>query len=387
MHHPKHTQIGCTVVAMMLWSIVAYPQTGMLRGRVLIKQNDESKVSIEAATVDAFRLDLPGHYTTKTDQDGVFFFAGLPYVGTYVLSASSPNAKPNVIANVKAGREIEYELVLQSGDGKRLTMDEAFAAAEALKAGVGPRAETPNEILARTFREGNLALVRKDYDEAIKLFDEGLAAFPPEPSLLINKAAALKARGVESYNSAINIRDEDTKRARMTSARKDFREAADAATRAVEIIKNQTISSDQNDKRRQLANKYAALTVRAEAMRLFVSIVDASQAAAGLAAFQDYIDAEDDPTKRSKAELDAARMLLDSKNTNLAVEQYRRILVRDPNDVDALLGLGLSLYQSGDKNRFLEAGGYLKRFMEQAPENHPMKAEVAEVLRKLEARR
>jgi tetratricopeptide (TPR) repeat protein len=382
----KLSQIGCPLVTMLLWSMVAYSQTGILRGRVLIKRDDGMKVAVETATVDAFRIDLPGHYTVTTDAEGTFTFAGLPYIGTYVLAASSLKARPSVVANAKAGRDQEYELVLESGNGQRMTADEALAAATALKATAAPNAETRNEILSRTFREGNQALFAKNYDEAIRLYDEGLAAFPQESAFLINKAAALKARGVERYNIAIaSSRDEDTKQERITSARQDFREAVEAATRAVEIIKTQPVPEDESDQRRELTNKRTALRTRAEAMRLLVTIVDSSQAAAGLAAFQEYIDVEDDPYQRSKAELDAARMLLSSKNTSLAIEQFRRILIRDPNDLDALAGLGLALYQSGDKNGFLEAVGYLQRFIKEAPETHLMREPVMEVLKKLES--
>jgi tetratricopeptide (TPR) repeat protein len=122
-------------------------------------------------------------------------------------------------------------------------------------------------------------------------------------------------------------------------------------------------------------------------MRLLVSQVDPSQATAGLAAFQDYINVEEDPNKRAKAELDAAQMLLESKSTSLAIDQYRQVLVRDPDSMDALAGLGLALYQSGDKTRFIEAVGYLQRFMEQAPTTHSMRPSVAEVLRKLNSPR
>jgi tetratricopeptide (TPR) repeat protein len=383
----KRTQIGWSAIALMLLSVVTYSQTRMLRGRVVMKQDNGMKVAVEAATVDAFRTDLPGNYTTKTDDEGVFIFAGLPFVGTYVLAASSPNAKPNIAVNAKAGRDQEYEIVLESGHGERLTMDEALASAKASNtAALVHLGESPSEILGRAFREGNMALVRKDYDEAIRLYDEGLAASPQEPPLLVNKCLALKARGVESYNTAIGMsRDENTKEVRLVSARKDFREAAETATQAVEIIKNQKIREDEDDRRIQLRNKYAALTARAEAMRLFVTFVDPSQVAVGLAAFQECVAVEEDPFKRSRLELDAARMLLDSKNTNLAVEQYRGILIRDPNDMDALAGLGLALYQLGDKSRFLEASGYLQRFMDQAPETHAARPAVAEILKKLKS--
>jgi tetratricopeptide (TPR) repeat protein len=159
------------------------------------------------------------------------------------------------------------------------------------------------------------------------------------------------------------------------------------ASLAVEIIGNQPLRADENDRRRQQQTAYFAFKARAEAMRLLVSHVDPSQATAGLAAFQAYINVEEDADKRSKAELDTAQMLLESKSTNLAIDQYRQILIREPDSMEALAGLGLALYQSRDKTRFTEAAGYLQRFMEQAPKTHLMRPSVAEVLRKLNSPR
>ncbi len=107
-------RITHAAILLMLVSAAVCAQVGQLRGRVLFKQKDGTTVPLEGAVVDVFRTDLPGSYPIKTDKDGMFAFAGLPYVGTYILAVSSANAKPNVVADVKAGRDLEYELVLES---------------------------------------------------------------------------------------------------------------------------------------------------------------------------------------------------------------------------------------------------------------------------------
>src|SRR5437667_6970321 len=105
-------------------AIVASAQTGQLRGHVVLKQADGTTVKAAGAQVDVYRTDLPGNYPTKTDKSGGFVYAGLPYVGTYVIAVSMPNAAPTSQYNVKAGRDVDYELVLSPGDGKRLTLDD-----------------------------------------------------------------------------------------------------------------------------------------------------------------------------------------------------------------------------------------------------------------------
>jgi len=109
-------------------AIAASAQTGQLRGHVVIKQTDGTSVPGAGAQIDVFRTDLPGEYPTKADKKGQFVYAGLPYVGKYVLAASAPNAAPSAQSNVKVGQDIDYEIVLGPGDGRRYTKEEAKAA-------------------------------------------------------------------------------------------------------------------------------------------------------------------------------------------------------------------------------------------------------------------
>ena len=90
------------------------------------------------------------------------------------------------------------------------------------------------------------------------------------------------------------------------------RRAAEAAGKAVTMIKAQTAPTDAAEVARYNANKYAAMLTHAESMRLYVSKADPTQADAGLAAFKDYIAVETDPAKKAKAQLDMAQMLLDA---------------------------------------------------------------------------
>ena len=75
-------------------ALTASAQTGQLRGHVIFKQADGATVKAADAAVDVFRVDLPGKYSTKTTKSGDFIYAGLPYVGTYIIAVSMPNANP-----------------------------------------------------------------------------------------------------------------------------------------------------------------------------------------------------------------------------------------------------------------------------------------------------
>jgi hypothetical protein len=184
---------GALAVAILVLSasIGAVAQVGELRGTVMMKQADGSKVPLADAQIDVFRTDIKGQFNTKTNKKGEWVFAGIPFVGTYVVAASHPTASPNFMPGVKAGKGIPVDLELTPGSGKRLTLDEIKSAGGGNAAAGGNAASggnnsgeseadkakreellrknkeieegnkkitAANEIIARTFKAGNEAL-------------------------------------------------------------------------------------------------------------------------------------------------------------------------------------------------------------------------------------
>lgn len=371
---------------MPLLCAAASAQVGALYGRVRLKGDDGVAVPVAGAAVDVFRNDVRGKYTTRTDERGRFVFERLPVAGVYTLSASSPRAQPAAVANVKAGSEIEYEITLEPGGGGRFTEDEARAAA------VGLRVAEEQPVLCEycpAFKAGNEALNAKNFDEAIRHYDVGLAAAPADlPHItavfLTNRSVALRSRGVESYNQSQVSNDAAAKRAKLESAARDFSQAAEGATKAVEIIKAQAIPADAKQLRALETSRYFALAARAEAMRM-AATVDPARAEAAFSAFREYIEEETDPHRKSKARVDAARMLLDANLAGRAAEEFQKILAAEPNNADAALGLGLAHYRSGDRGKFSEAAYYLRKFIAEAPNTHPMRETARETLERLKS--
>lgn len=428
---------GALTVAVLLGfaSISAVAQVGELRGTVMMAQADGQKVPLADAQIDVFRTDIKGEYKTKTNKKGEWVFAGIPFVGTYVVVVSHPTASPNFMPGVKAGRGVPVELEVKPGDGKRLTFDEikkigGATAAPATPSG-GPgntggggteseadkakreellrknkeieegnkKIEAANATIARTFKAGNEALTAANaagknsevaipkYTEAITQFDEGLAADPEQPAILTNKAVALKGRGVQKYNTAVSSKtvDDAGKTALIEGAKSDFKAAAEASTKAVTLLKAQTVPTDPAELQRYNGNKYAAFVTQAESMRLFVSKVDGTQSAAGVTAFKDYIAIETDPAKKVKAQLDLAQMLLDSGAADKALAEYQVILATTPDDPDANFGAGMALYAQQDKAKYQEAANYLQKFVDKAPAGHQFKDEAKLILDDMKA--
>ncbi|HBB89556.1 MAG TPA: hypothetical protein DC047_18275 [Blastocatellia bacterium] len=381
-------------------------QNGQLRGHVVMKQADGTQVPVPGAQIDVYRTDIAGKYETKTDKKGEFVFAGLPYSGTYIVTASQAGARPDWMPNVKAGRELDVTLILSPGDGARLTLEQMKAAMTGTGGGGQPTAEdkakraemerqaaeanasnekakNANEVIGRTFKAGNAALMAKNYDEAIKQFQEGLAADAAQSALLTNQAVAYKARGIEKYNAGVSAKEDAEKNANLEAAKSDFKAAAVASAKAAALVKAQAVPTAAAELERYNGNRIAAYSTNSEAMRLLVTKVDPTQTDAALAAFKDYIAVETDPVKKAKAQLDAAQMLLDAGAVDKAFAEFHTILETQPDNPDANLGAGLSLFASGDKTKYQEAANYLQHYVDVAPDTHKFKADAKAILAEL----
>ena len=425
--------LGFLAIAILVASaaVTSVAQVGELRGHVWMQQADGQKVPLAGAAIDVFRTDVTAKYNTTTNKKGEFVFAGLPFVGVYTVAASHPTAQPNFVTGIKVGREIPCEITVTPGNGKRLTPEEVKSATPSNTGGGSPGAssggggesaaekakreelikknkeieegnkkiEAANEVIGRTFKAGNEALgaasaaskaknsdeALAKYTEAVTQFDLGLAADPEQPAILTNKAVALKGRGVERFNTTITSKtlDDAGRSAGLQTAKDDFKAAAEASTKAVTLLKAQTVPTDPAEVARYNANKYAAMLTNAEAMRLFVSKADPTQAEAGLAAFKDYLAVETDPAKKAKGQLDMAQMLLDSGAADKALAEFKTILSSQPDSPEANLGAGLAVYAAGDKAKFQEAANYLQHFVDVAPDTNPMKDDAKAILTEL----
>src|ERR1700704_794833 len=104
----RRSYVFASIIAtavLVLSAATASAQTAPLRGHVILKQADGTTVKPADAIVDVFRTDISGVYHTKTDKKGEFVFAGLPFVGRYVIAASLPNAAPGFQTGVRVGQD------------------------------------------------------------------------------------------------------------------------------------------------------------------------------------------------------------------------------------------------------------------------------------------
>ncbi len=403
------------VVVLLAGSAVSFAQTSPISGMVELTQADGKKVPVAGALIELYRVDINAGkpLTAKTDKRGGYVFAGVLLGGQYAIAVSAPNASPDLRGGLKAGLE-KIDFLLSPGDGKKFTPEEVIQNLKSAKtttatAGQAPpaesaeskkakaeyeakvkevteknkKAEESNKVVFESLKVGNDAFNAKNYDAAITAYTTGINADPTHPGapvLLANRSQALRSRGVNKFNAAVVMKGDDAgKAAGMENAKADFSAALESSTRALQVIKDTPAPTDPTALKNYEGAKLSALFNRSEDYRLVSTRVDSSKSTEGLAAYQEYIAAEPDPMKKNKSQLAAAQMLLDSGNLEAAVPEYKKVLEVEPGNVDALVGLGLSLvsvgYSTNDKTKFQDGVNYLQKFVDVAPPDHKYRAD------------
>jgi tetratricopeptide (TPR) repeat protein len=396
-------------LALAACSVVASAQVTQVSGKVTLKQADGAVVPVADAVVDIYRTDVKQQYQVKTNKKGEYMHAGIPFVGTFTLAVSAPGARPSFQSGLRFTHTQTQDFTLEPGDGSRLTLDQIRQFSASAGGGGGGAAAAPseskedkaareerekkvkeieaknaeitksNEVISRTFKAGNEALNAGRFDEAIAAYNEGIAARPDEPALLTNLSEALRRRGVDRYNAAIKASDNAAKTQGLDAAKKDWSDAASMSLKAVETTKTSSATEPQQQQI-YAQNRLAALSIRAQAMRLVATKVDQTQAPAAWAAYEEYLGVEADPAKKSKARSEALQMLFDAGAMDQAVTEARKVITENPDDVDANRILGLALFASGDKAKYQEAANFLQRYVDKAPDTDPLKVSAKESL-------
>jgi tetratricopeptide (TPR) repeat protein len=244
------------------------------------------------------------------------------------------------------------------------------------------RQNETHDKLIWLLESGNEAFQAKQYDKAIEFYDAGLKISPEDITFLNHKSSALVLRAVEKYNAAALLAGEQARDDAREAAKKDFEDAAAVSSESVRILK----------KRSAVAlfildpfglTKTQALAVHAESMSLLAKIVDNTKADAALEAIHEYAEAETDEQKKLKAHLNAGKMLIDTYNGQKAFLEYKKILESNPDNLEAVLGVGMALSQSGQEDDLREAKAFLQKFVERAPQDHPSMATAKEILASL----
>ena len=407
------------VFTALLFTSAAIAQNAPVRGEVKVKKQDGTEAPVAGALVEAFRTDVDKGKMpeAKTNKRGEFTFVGFPLGQRYVLSVSGPGISPMIQPNVRAGME-NVVIIVSEGDGRHLTEAEARAAAknegdETASGGGGETAEQKkqreelikknaeieaknkkamdaNKVVNEALKAGEAAFVAKNYDLAITEFEKGVEADPDfagsAPPLLNYKGVALQRRAVATNNAAADA----TARAAVAGKVKADLDAAVATfNRGLEVLKTDGPLSGVEPARLNLT-KTQLLANLLETHGIGGRLApDPTRDAAAGAVLDQYIAAEADGAKRLPSLLSFANNMNSAGELKLATAAFRKILEVDPNNLDALAGIGLALYSEGsmtappNKEILQEGLNFMQKFVDTAPDTHKLKESTKAIIEEL----
>lgn len=378
--------------------------TATATGKVTLKQADGTEVPLPDALVEIHRTDIKQYKKVKTDKKGEYLYAGIDPTGTYTIIVSAANATPSYVANINLNRQSANNFSLNPGDGRTLTLAEVKAAGggaatAAAKPGAAAsttkmsseeakkkqedldkeiaavkaknaRIEERNAKLPEVFKAANEALKAKNYDLAISTYDQAIEIDPAEAVVHRNKAIALRSRGVDKYNVAAKAKDQAGKDA----ARADLKLATETMEKAITNYRSpqaDRVAATTPDAAK--ADELDYLFQRAEAYRVALQTNAQVDTEAGIKAFQEYIAAETDTAKKTKAEASLGDALFQGGRVDESIAAYKAILATSPNNLDAIYGLGIALASDPTGAKTAEGRDMLEQFASKAPATDPRK--------------
>lgn len=414
MFRRTHFVYFACMAVILAFSAVAFGQSSPIEGIVSLKNANGSTTPLEGATVEAFRTDVKTSAPpVTTGKRGEFTFLALNPSGIYALSVSAPGAEPTFLPGVKAGTAgIKFEL--KPGDGRRLTPDEVREGV-ALHASGGQltedqkkaqaehaakvkevteknaKIEEETKIIQASLKDGNDAYTAKNWDLAVTKYNEGINANPTfagsAPVLMNNKGAALRERAVATYNANVRSGDAATKVAAFAKVKADLGEAAETHHKAWMVLKAAPATEVTGPvKDAQIAN---AIRGAADTFRLMALTeqVDETKLPLAKEVLAEYQTIETDAAKKESSKLTLADMYRVSADMDNAVAEYRKVLETSPDNLDGMVGLGLSLVNAGfindNKEQLQEGANFLQKFASAAPDTHKYKKDAADAIEML----
>ena len=374
---------------LMLLALAATAQTTQIEGTVKLKAADGSMKPIANALVDLYRKDVAGHFNVKTDKAGHFIRLGIPVQGTYLFVVSAPECQPTWADNIRVSQVPSLDFVLSPGDGSVPTYEQVMAA---IKGGTssGPSApsassadrakaeaaakereakvkeaqalQTTRDEAINHFKQGVALRDAKNYEGALSEFEQAAAIDPGKHPSFIEVAHKSNVQLAEThYQLGADLFNNKQKDA----AKPHFEKAYEAAKKALALAATET--TDPNNKNDQIT--YSTVLIK-NAMLLAeyygeVKLVDDTAKAI------DNLETLD-PANKGKYEVKKADLYRvagnsDPNMTEKAAAAYKSVLTTDPNNIDALYNLGITLLGSSEKEKIQESLNYLSDFVAKAP--------------------
>jgi tetratricopeptide (TPR) repeat protein len=380
---------AAALVAVVLISAAGVcAQTGGVEGTVRVNENGVKK-GAPNAVIDIYRTDIKGHWTVKADKVGHYVMLGLPLQGTFIFVASGPNITPTYVPGVRITQTPVLDLNVEPGDGSTLTLDQVMAAmkgaggsgrssAPALSGADKAKAEAAQKEFEQKKKEGEA--LQSTFDQARNHYNAGVEltkATPPNYQAALSEfeqASAVDAGKhaamlLLSYRAHANLAEahyqigvDQFNQKKREEAKPHFEKAVAAANKAISEASSDTPQNNPNLNNdlliyyNILAKNALLLVQHYGAADVVGPTVKALDAAASL-----------DATNKNKWGIVKGDLYFGAGRTEDAVAAYKAVLAVDPNNIDALYGLGLTLVAGTEKAQIQEGANTLADFVAKAP--------------------
>ena len=397
------TAVSLACVAGLL-GLPAAAQSGSIEGVVKVKVEGGTPVPVAGATIEIVRLDIKGHWETKTDKNGRYVYLGLPLIGTFLIIATGPGMQPTFQNQVKISQMPQLDILAEKGDGSRPTVEQIQATIKGQ--GQGPRTggspegdKTKAEAAAKSqkeyeakkkeadelqatfdssrehFNKGVELKTAKSYTEALSEFEQAASIDPGKHAEFVQLSHRANAN-VAEVNYLIGVDLYNAKKKNESKER--FQTGLAAIKKAIAVAptdKNVTGSTD-------LLVYY---DIYAKIARLLIDnlqVADLVDEAVQMVAQAEALDSQN----KLKWALVKADLYRGAFKQDEAIAAYKAVLAADPNNLDAIYGAGLTLLASVEKEKLQESANFLADFVAKAPASDPKWSQkVADVKSTLEA--
>ena len=376
---------------LVIFATIAGAQTSQVEGDVKLKAEDGSLKPVVGALIDIYRLDVKGHWDVKTDKSGHYVRLGMPLQGTYLFVASGPGIQPTWTNNVRITQQPKVDFVVNPGDGSTMTLEQVQAAIKssgggqqvpAAKAAISAADKAKMEAqqkeydakmkegkelqasfdAARTHYNAGIELTKAtppNYAAALTEFEQATTVDPGKHAAMAELAYKANANLAEShYQIGVDMFNKKDR----AGAKPHFEKAVESINKAIALSSTATPEANANAGNEQLIY-YNILAKNAQLLVEYygaVNLIDDTVKALDKAAAMDTVN-------KNKWGVAKADMFRAAGRTEDAVAAYKAVIAADPNNADALYGLGLTLIASSERAQIQEGADTLALFASKAP--------------------
>lgn len=306
----KHSRVGLILVGLLVSAGLCLGQTGSIAGKVIGPDGQP----LQGALVKIERIDVRGNYKVKTKKKGDYFHAGLP-LGNYNVHVEIDGEVAERVGGVRVGM----------GDPTRIDFDLAKKAEQAKS---GP---TKEDFAAMSPAE------RKKYEEALRKQQQQISKNKELNEIFGTGMVALKTKNfavaVESLTKASEIDpNQHVVWANLGDAQSQFaltKTGADRTNLYEDAIVSYQKAIEMDPTNAAYHNNLGLVLVRAgQGEEGKLKLVEAAML---------------DPDSGGKFYFNLGAVMVNTGNTQGAIDAFRSATETDPNYANAYYQLGMAL--------------------------------------------